>query len=68
MTWPVNDHTYLTNLMTLTISDYSWANSLQARNGHVWKGPTVLHLLLQEQQRTGTQTMAGGEGPCDLPQ
>ena len=52
----------------LNISDYSWADYLQKRAGQVWKEAHIPHLLLTEQQRPGTQRLAGGEGPCDLPE
>ena len=52
----------------LKISDNSWPNSMQEGAGQVWKGANILHLLLKEQQRTGTEKLGGGEGQHDLPQ
>ena len=51
------------------IADYSGTNSLQAGAGQVWKRTNVLHLLLKEQQRTGTKRLdSGGTGPHHLSQ
>ena len=54
------------NIQCLLFSDNSCQGHLRTRDGQVWEDPEVLHLFVQERQRSGTQEDGRGGRKCNF--